>query len=348
MQDLKHFTTDETVIGQRLDQWLTDQFKPEFSRSRLQALIKEGNLTIDNVVIREPKTKLRAAQKVTLTLPPPVAAWPIAENIALDILYEDEDLIVINKPAGLVVHPGNGNWDGTLVNALIYHCGDSLSGIGGVKRPGIVHRLDKNTSGVMVAAKNDFIHSHLSAQFADHGRTGVLERNYIGILWGLPSRSNGTVETSLGRARNDRTRQAVVNPEVHGARHAVTHFKVLEAFGAKNDATATASLVQCRLETGRTHQIRVHMAHIGHPLVGDMDYGSAFKTKVNKLETQLAEIVKKFQRQALHAQSLTFEHPRNGEILTFRSPPPQDFQELISAFQRLPSNTRILRQVNYI
>jgi len=290
---------------------------------------------IDDVVVREPKTKLRAAQAITLKLPPPVAASPIAENIALDILFEDEDLIIINKPAGLVVHPGNGNWDGTLVNALIYHCGDSLSGIGGVKRPGIVHRLDKNTSGVMVVAKNDFTHSHLSAQFADHGRTGVLRRNYIAILWGLPSRTNGKVETSLGRARNDRTRQAVVGPEVHGARHAITHFKVLEAFGTKTDATATASLVQCRLETGRTHQIRVHMAHIGHPLVGDLDYGSAFKTKANKLNGTLAEMVKKFQRQALHAQSLTFEHPRTGEVLSFCCAPPQDFQELIIAFQRL-------------
>ena len=185
------------------------------------------------------------------------------------------------------MHPGNGNWTGTLVNALLFHCADTLSGVGGVKRPGIVHRLDKDTTGVMVVAKNDLAHRALAEAFADHGLTGDLERAYVALVWGAPAKVAGTVEAPLGRSMKDRTRQAVVKENQPDARHAVTHFEVLERFGEQKDGEPLASLVECRLETGRTHQIRVHMAHIGHPLIGDQEYGMAFRTKANKLSEKL-------------------------------------------------------------
>ncbi|AQS40933.1 MAG: Pseudouridine synthase [Candidatus Tokpelaia hoelldobleri] len=325
--------TEDDSDKQRLDQWLAARLASDLSRSRIQALIRAGQVAVDGVEISEPRFRLRAGQVVTLEIPPATEAVPAAENIPLDILYEDGDVIIINKPAGLVVHPGNGNWDGTLVNALIYHCGDSLSGIGGVRRPGIVHRLDKDTTGVMVAAKNDRAHRHLSAQFADHGRTGVLQRAYKALVWGVPERAKGTIELALGRAARDRTRQAVVHPERADARHAVTRYTVLEKFGPRDDATALASLLECRLETGRTHQIRVHMAHIGHPLIGDQDYGSAFKTKANRLDEPARGIVQAFPRQALHAWLLTFAHPVSDEVMTFTADLPDDMQKLVDCLR---------------
>ncbi len=203
---------------------------PELSRSRVQSLIADGHVTIDGAPARETKQKLREGMNIAIVLPEPEPAEPQGENIPLDILYEDDDLIVINKPAGLVVHPGNGNWTGTLVNALIYQCGDSLSGIGGIRRPGIVHRLDKDTSGVMVVAKNDRAHRHLSEQFADHGRTGDLERAYLALVWGMTERPQGTVDAYLGRSHRDRTKQAVVHEEREDARHAITHYATVEKF----------------------------------------------------------------------------------------------------------------------
>ena len=330
---LKELITDTDSSGKRLDAWLSAQLTPDLSRNRIQSLISGGQVSIDGKPIRETKHKLREGLRVTIEIPAPEDAAPKGEDIALDILYEDADLIVINKPAGFVVHPGNGNWTGTLVNALIHHCGDTLSGIGGVRRPGIVHRLDKETSGIMVVAKNDLAHRHLSAQFADHGRTNDLERAYLAIVWGTPDRTTGTIDAPLGRSHRDRTKQAVVHEEREDARHAVTHFEVKERYAAKEDATALASLVECRLETGRTHQIRVHMAHTGHPLVGDLEYGSSYKTKANKLDEPLQSIVKGFTRQALHARLLAFEHPSTGELLRFEAPAPQDMAELIKAFR---------------
>ncbi|MEK1890741.1 MAG: RluA family pseudouridine synthase [Phyllobacterium sp.] len=330
---MKELITDSEAVGKRLDAWLSARLAPDLSRNRIQSLIGEGQVSIDGKVIREAKHKLREGSNIAIAVPEPEDATPKGEEIALDILYEDKDLIVINKPAGLVVHPGNGNWSGTLVNALIHHCGDTLSGIGGVKRPGIVHRLDKETSGVIVVAKNDLSHRHLSAQFADHGRTGDLERAYLAIVWGTPDRKSGSVDAPLGRSHRDRTKQAVVHEDREDARHAVTHFDVQEKFGAKDDATALAALIECRLETGRTHQIRVHMAHIGHPLVGDLDYGSAYKTKANKLAEPLQGIVKRFSRQALHARLLAFEHPSTGEIMHFEAPVPDDMAGLLDAFR---------------
>ncbi|MDF1599268.1 RluA family pseudouridine synthase [Mesorhizobium sp. YIM 152430] len=333
---LKAFPVGEDAAGTRLDQWLAAKTAPDLSRNRVQAIIRGGDVRIDGKVVREPKARLVAGTVVTLGMPEPEPAEPEAETIDLAILFEDEDLIVIDKPAGLVVHPGAGNWTGTLVNALIHHCDLSLSGIGGVRRPGIVHRLDKETSGVLVVAKNDLAHRALSDAFADHGRTGDLERAYHAVLWGVLPRRAGIVDAPLGRSGTDRTKRAVVPEGRPDARHAVTHYQIVEKFGPKADATAFASLVECRLETGRTHQIRVHMAHVGHPLIGDQTYGRAFKTKANKLPDDLKFVVGEFPRQALHARLLQFRHPRSGEILRFEAPYPPDFAELVEALRRLP------------
>ena len=332
---LKEFLADKDAHGTRMDQWLAAQTAPELSRSRVQGLIRDGQVTLNGAVITEPKKKLIEGDRITLVMPEPEPAEPEGEDIPLSILYEDDELIVIDKPAGLVVHPGAGNWTGTLVNALIHHCGSSLSGIGGVRRPGIVHRLDKDTSGVLVVAKTDRAHRSLSEAFADHGRTGDLQRAYDALVWGTPARIGGTIETYLGRSTTDRTKQAVVREEREDARYAVTHFQVQERFGEKPDATAMASLVECRLETGRTHQIRVHMAHIGHPLVGDREYGRAFFTKVNVLPAELGDLVRNFPRQALHARLLAFRHPVTDELMEFEAPLPEDFAELLDGFRGL-------------
>lgn len=325
---------DGAAAGQRLDQWLAARLAPDMSRSRVQMLIRQGAVKVGGAVVAEAKRKLAAGEKVSLAMPEPEPAEPQGEAIALDVLYEDDELIVINKPAGLVVHPGAGNWTGTLVNALIHHCGASLSGIGGVRRPGIVHRLDKDTSGVMVAAKTDRAHKALSEAFADHGRTGDLQRAYVALVWGIPQRPAGTVDAPLGRAA-DRVRRAVVPAGRDDARHAVTHYVVEERFGEEQSQFATASLVECRLETGRTHQIRVHMAHIGHPVVGDPDYGQAFRTKVNRLPEPLRGKVTAFPRQALHARLLEFSHPATHLAMRFEAPMPRDMEELVAGFRQL-------------
>ncbi|MFE0016701.1 RluA family pseudouridine synthase [Mesorhizobium sp. NPDC059054] len=324
----------EEAAGQRLDQWLAAQLAPQLSRSRIQALIKQGAVRIAGRQVDEVKRKLAAGDSISVEMPEPEPAEPQGEDIPLDVLYEDDVLIVINKPAGLVVHPGAGNWTGTLVNALIHHCGASLSGIGGVRRPGIVHRLDKDTSGVMVVAKTDHAHRALSEAFADHGRTGDLQRAYVALVWGIPPRPTGIVDAPLGRAA-DRVRRAVVPEHREDARHAVTHYSVEERFGEGQDKFAVASLVECRLETGRTHQIRVHMAHIGHPLVGDPDYGQAFRTKVNRLPEPLKSKVAAFPRQALHARLLEFSHPDTHLAMRFEAPMPGDMEDLVGGFRNL-------------
>ncbi len=316
----------------RLDAWLAAALEGEMSRSRLKALIEGGSVFMNGQPVSEPKRKVHPGDTVEIGLPEPEAPEPQGEDIPLDVLYEDEDLIVLVKPAGLVVHPGAGNWTGTLVNALIHHCGLSLSGIGGVRRPGIVHRLDKDTTGVMVVAKNDAAHRHLAAQFADHGRTGPLERAYLAIVWGRPSRLAGTIDAPLGRA-GDRTKRAVKREESDDAREAITHYEVQERYREKPDATCLASLVECHLETGRTHQIRVHMAHLGHPLIGDPDYGAAFRTKANLLPDEAKAVVNAFPRQALHAYMLAFEHPRTGETMHFEAPLPEDMEALAAALR---------------
>ncbi len=320
----------ETLAGRRFDQALAEMF-PEFSRSRLTEWIKSGAALLDGAQAR-PRDPVHDGQQVTLVVERTVETTAEAEAIPISILYEDADVLVIDKPAGLVVHPGAGNWTGTLVNALIHHCGDSLSGIGGVKRPGIVHRLDKDTSGVMVVAKNDAAHRHLSDQFADHGRNGPLERAYRAVVWGRPRQLKGKIDAPLGRA-GDRTKRAVKREDSDDAREAITHYEVVERYHEKPDGTSLASTVECHLETGRTHQIRVHMAHIGHPLIGDPDYGAAFRTKANLLPEPARAAVNRFPRQALHAFMLQFEHPATGETMHFETPVPADIQELIAALR---------------
>ena len=327
----KVLLADDDAEG-RLDAWLTAVLEGEFSRSRIKALIEQGAVFLNGTVCSEAKKKIAPGDHVEIVLPEPEDPEPKGEDIPLDVLYEDADVIVIAKPAGLVVHPGAGNWTGTLVNALIHHCGDSLSGIGGVRRPGIVHRLDKDTSGVLVAAKNDAAHRHLADQFADHGRTGPLERAYHAAVWGRPKQLRGTIDAPLGRAA-DRTKRAVKRADSNDAREAVTHYDVVERFHETPDANALASLVECRLETGRTHQIRVHMAHIGCPLIGDPEYSAGYRTKANRLPERAKSVVSAFHRQALHAFLLAFEHPRTCEVMEFEAPLPADMQALLDALR---------------
>ena len=326
--------------GERLDRLLA-RHVVELSRSRLKALIEAGAVEIDGGTIRDPSHRVNSGAAIGLDVPAPAPAKPAPEPIPLSVVYEDDDVIVIDKPRNLVVHPAAGNWTGTLVNALIAHCGDSLSGIGGERRPGIVHRLDKDTTGLMVAAKNDRAHRSLAAQFADHGRGGEsFERRYLAFVWGAPERPHGVIDAPIDRNPRARDRMAV-RP---GGREAVTHWKMLERYGGEpipatgskakkpnkrsKGAEPVASLLDCRLETGRTHQIRVHLASIGHPLMGDETYGAGFRTKAGLLLPGAQVALADLGRQALHAYILTVKHPKSGEILTFRSELPPDLARL--------------------
>jgi 23S rRNA pseudouridine1911/1915/1917 synthase len=302
----------------RLDRVLALRL-PQLSRSRLKALILTGFVTIKTAPVRDPAYHVSSGDTITIDVPEAVAAEPSGEDIALDIVYEDEDLIVIDKPKGLVVHPAAGHETGTLVNALIAHCGSSLSGIGGVRRPGIVHRLDKDTTGLMVAAKSDRAHQSLTGQFADHGRTGAMRRGYMAFVWGVPNRQRGTVDAPIDRHPFAREKMAVRE----GGREAVTHWEIQETFNGR-DGKPVAALLACQLETGRTHQIRVHLAHIGHPLMGDAVYGPHFKTKASHLGPRSQAALEALGRQALHAYLLVLEHPQNGAILEWISDLPSD------------------------
>src|ERR1700738_2197835 len=311
-----------TVAGDegsaRLDRVLAVRC-PELSRSRLKALILAGSVRLGRAPIRAPAYHVAAGDTITIDVPEAVAAEPLGEDIALDIVYEDDDIIVIDKPKGLVVHPAAGHETGTLVNALIAHCGTSLSGIGGVNRPGIVHRLDKDTTGLMVVAKNDRAHQSLTAQFADHGRTGAMRRGYMAFVWGVPNRQRGTVDAPIDRHPFAREKRAVRD----SGREAVTHWEVRESFTGR-DGKPVAALLACQLETGRTHQIRVHLAHINHPLPGAGVYGPHFKTKASHLGPQGQAALLALGRQALHAYLLTLKHPRTGAILEWISNLPAD------------------------
>lgn len=295
----------------RLDKTLAAE-AAELSRSRLQALIAEGRVTSDGRTIDDPSYRVKPGQRFEILIPPAEPAVPEPQAIALDVVYEDRDLLVVDKPAGMVVHPAAGNPDRTLVNALLAHCGAGLSGIGGVVRPGIVHRLDKDTSGLMVVAKNDAAHAALSAQFADR----TLSRTYLAVTRGTPPRT-GEVNAPIGRSPRDRKKMAVVE---RGGKPALTRYRVLRPLGPG------AALVECELATGRTHQIRVHMASIGHPLVGDPLYGGPVRGK----DPWIAAM-KRFPRQALHAAKLRFRHPADGREMRFDSPLPADLRDLIGA-----------------
>ena len=302
---------DAGHAGWRLDRALANSL-PTLSRERLKALIRSGALEADGVPVRDPATKVRGGERFTLTIPEPEPAHNAPQDIPLTIVFEDEHLLVVDKPAGLVVHPAAGNREGTLVNALLHHCAGRLSGIGGVARPGIVHRIDKDTSGLLVVAKTDVAHEGLAMQFAAHS----IDRRYLAIVSGVPRQSEGIIDARLARSVHDRKKIAVVA----GARgkRAVTHWKRLKAL-------KEATLVECRLETGRTHQVRVHMASIGHPLLGDPVYGrgkSVHRQLLNQLD---------FHRQALHAAGLGFIHPVTKARLSFDSALPSDMQELFTA-----------------
>jgi len=312
----------------RLDAWLSRQIA-DLGRNHAKRLILDGRVAIGGRTIVEAKRPVKPGEIVVVDMPPPSPAGPEAEVIPLDVVYEDDALIVIDKPAGLVVHPAAGNHTGTLVNALIAHCGASLSGIGGVARPGIVHRLDKDTSGLMVVAKTDRAHKRLAAQFADHGRTGPLERGYLAVVWGVPPRPVGTVSAALGRSTRNREK---IEVKRLGGREAITHYRVEERWPEQKPL---ASLVECRLETGRTHQIRVHMASLGHPVVGDRAYGAGFATKAATLPEPAQTVAAEFPRQALHAYLLGFEHPETGEEMTFESELPDDLAALVAAFRAM-------------
>jgi 23S rRNA pseudouridine1911/1915/1917 synthase len=314
----------------------------DLSRSRLKTLIEAGTVEVDGHTIRDPSHRVNSGAAIRVDVPPARSARPEAEPIPLNVAYEDDDMIVIDKPAGLVVHPAAGNWTGTLVNALIAHCGDSLSGIGGERRPGIVHRLDKDTTGLMVVAKNDRAHAALAAQFADHGRGGApFERGYLAFVWGAPDRPHGQIDRPINRDPRARDRMAVRAGA--GGRKAITHWQVLERyrpakpaqFQAKqkraSGSRAVASLLACRLETGRTHQIRVHLASIGHPLLGDPVYGAGFRTKAALLPQPAQAALADLARQALHAHILRVKHPLTNEILEFRSELPPDLARLHDA-----------------
>jgi 23S rRNA pseudouridine1911/1915/1917 synthase len=311
----------------RLDRVLAVRLEA-LSRSRLKALILAGSVTLKNTPIRDPAYHVAPGDTITIDVPQAIAAEPQGEDIALDIVYEDEDIIVIDKPKGLVVHPAAGHETGTLVNALIAHCGASLSGIGGVKRPGIVHRLDKDTTGLMVVAKNDRAHKSLTEQFADHGRTNAMRRGYMAFAWDLPNRARGTVDAPIDRHPFAREKMAVRD----SGREAITHWEIQEAFQGR-DGKPIAALLACQLETGRTHQIRVHLAHINHPLMGDGVYGPHFKTKASHLGPESQAALADLGRQALHAYLLALEHPRTGAILEWISDLPSDLARLREALR---------------
>jgi len=307
--------------GERLDRWLSQKM-PELSRSALQRLIREGRVRLDGKTETKCGAKLHGGQIVELDLPKPEPAAPRPEPIALDVVYEDEQLIVVNKPAGMVVHPAAGNRENTLVNALLHHCRD-LSGIGGVERPGIVHRLDKQTSGLLVAAKNDAAHRELSRQLADR----TMKRSYVAVVWGEPQPPCGTIAAPIGRHPRDRKRMAVVPL---GGRDATTHYRTVVS-------AAGLAVLELTLETGRTHQIRVHLRHIGHPVLGDEQYGlrgGKLADRLGALPSLLREVASAAARQMLHAFRLRFVHPTTGRALEFKVPLPGDLAPLVEAVEK--------------
>ena len=336
----KAIRVTESESGGRLDRMLAARVA-ELSRTRLKALIEAGSVAVDGRTVSDPSHRVNSGATIVIDLPVATSAKPAPETIPLNVVYEDADIIVIDKPAGLVVHPAAGHPSGTLVNALIAHCGDSLSGIGGERRPGIVHRLDKDTTGLMVVAKNDRAHKALAAQFAGHGRDGEpFERSYFAFVWGAPERSRGTVDRPIDRHKVARDRMAVRE----GGREAVTHWQLLERYcggrkGAGGRIEAVASLLACRLETGRTHQIRVHLASIGHPLLGDRVYGPGFRTKEALLPQAARTALQALGRQALHAHILTIKHPKTHEVLTFQSELSPDLVRLHDILATMPADS---------
>lgn len=309
------------AAGERIDRFLADAIGT-ISRSRVKALIEQGQVRRDGAVLSQPAEQVRPGATYVLDLPAPLPASPRPQSIPFMVLYEDADLIVLDKPAGLVVHPAPGNQDGTLVNALLAHCGDTLSGIGGERRPGIVHRLDKDTTGVMVVAKTELASAALTAAFAARN----IDRAYLALVWGLPSPLEGEIEGAIGRDQRDRKRMAVVS---RGGRTALTRYRTRRAW------QTSASLLECRLATGRTHQIRVHLASMGNPVVGDPVYLRRVPAAARTLPDAIRRRLLDFPRQALHAARLGFAHPRSGRPLEFATAPPSDMAQLIDGLDAL-------------
>lgn len=333
-------TAQASDKGTRLDRFLSEQIDT-LSRSRAKALIQAGDVAAttgsETETVTDPRKGVVPGAHYVVTMPAPVAAEPEPEDISLDVLFEDEHLILINKPTGMAVHPAPGSWTGTLVNALLHHCKGGLPGIGGVERPGIVHRIDKQTTGVLVCAKTEAAHTGLSALFAKHD----IDRTYLALTRGAPRPLSGTVDAPIARSRTDRKKMAVVDEdEDREARRAITHYQALEKFGqiSKIEARPAAALIQCRLETGRTHQIRVHMAHKGTPLIGDPVYGRHRGVKAfgsGKPFDETLQVIRNLDRQALHAASLGFIHPVTGEEVFVETPLPPDMTDVLKALRSL-------------
>ncbi|MEZ7852916.1 MAG: RluA family pseudouridine synthase [SAR324 cluster bacterium] len=323
--NLQHLI-QEDEDGKRLDQLLST-LDEIVSRTQAQRLLKSGNILLNGKAEMSPSRKVRTGQEIMLTIPPPESTEVLSEAGELDILFEDEHLIVINKAAGMVVHPSAGHHSGTLVNYLLHHCQD-LSGIGGVLRPGIVHRLDKDTSGILVVAKTDDAHQNLSEQFKEHS----VKRQYQTMVWGVPEKEHGVINAALRRHPVRRKDMSIVeneNPEEserEKGKYAVTHWRVLQRF-------EFSALFACRLETGRTHQIRVHLTSIGHPVIGDPQYGKSPLKRLPSVSAELSQTIANFRRQALHAEILGFKHPSSSEWVEYSAAIPDDFQQLLKAIK---------------
>lgn len=327
---VREFVAAAEEAGERLDKWLAGK-SGDLSRSRIQELVRGGAVSSGGKTLLDPGERVKADTSYRIVVPVLEREAPAAEPMALNIVFEDEHLIVVDKPAGLVVHPAAGHLEGTLVNALIAHCGEKLSRVGGAERRGIVHRLDKDTSGLLVVAKDDLTHRGLAEQFAAHGRDGSLHRAYRALVWGIPDRSRGTIEADLGRSGANRTKMAVVAPGT--GRRALTHYEVERVFKDK-EGRGVASLLRLLLETGRTHQIRVHLAHIRHPILGDPVYGRGFQASARRLSKPAQAALKRLGRQALHAAELGFVHPITGERPLFSSPLPEDMAALVKNLEQ--------------
>ena len=319
-----NFTVSEDQQSKRVDQFIVEEL-PSFSRTKIAKLVKEGALLINGKAVTDNSKKVTSGDEIELLVPEAVATDIKPQKIPLDIIYEDDDLLVINKPIGMVVHPGAGNPDKTLVNALLHHCKGNLSGINGELRPGIVHRIDKDTSGLLVVAKNDMAHNNLAKQFEEHS----IQRTYLAFVWGMMKPIHGRIETFIGRSKYNRQKMSA---DVASGKDAITNYKTLEIFKGKN--IPDISLIECKLETGRTHQIRVHLAHKKNPILGDQMYGSKMR-KIRDIDPALQHIIEKINFQALHAQSLGFIHPTSGEELFFTTELPQDLLNLKKMLKKL-------------
>ncbi len=319
-----NFTVAEEQTSKRVDQFIVEEL-PSFSRTKIAKLVKEGALLINGKAIKDNAKKVMFGDQIELEVPEAVATDIKPQKIPLDIVYEDKDLLVINKPIGMVVHPGAGNPDGTLVNALLHHCKGNLSGINGELRPGIVHRIDKDTSGLLVVAKNDIAHNALAKQFEEHS----IQRTYLAFVWGMMKPIHGRIETFIGRSKYNRQKMSA---EVASGKDAITNYKTLEIF--KGSTIPDISLIECKLETGRTHQIRVHLSHKKNPILGDQMYGSKMR-KIRNIDPELQTIIENINFQALHAQSLGFIHPTSGEELFFTTELPQVLLNLKKMLKKL-------------